>query len=217
LILACELSTLPSSVEYERAVQVLRDGGIVAYPTETYYGLAVDPLNTEAVAALYRLKNRAPEKALTFLTPDKTTLFQYISYFPAPYTILAKTLWPGPLTLIFTKADNCLLPCKKDDNSLAFRISSHPIAQKLCYLFEDALTASSANISGKPPFRCSEDVKKQWGSQVDYIIDGGKTVGGMPSTIVRLKNNTLEILRSGVVTELEIHKLLLGRYNICKS
>lgn len=180
-------------MHYKNAVQVLRDGGIVAYPTETYYGLAVDPLNAKAVAALYRLKSRESDKALSFLIPDKRTLLQHVSVFPTAYEQLTEKLWPGPLTLIFRKADNSLLPSKTDDNSLAFRISSHTTAQNLCHLFGNAITASSANISGEPAFSSAEEVRKQWGNKIDYIFDGGKTPGGSPSTIVRCEKSTIEI------------------------
>ena len=213
----CELSILPSSYEYERAVQVLREGGIVAYPTETYYGLAVNPESAEAVSALYRLKRRAPDKALSFLIPDQTILLKYIADFPTAYRQLVENFWPGPLTLIFRKSDKCLLPSKNDDKSLAFRISSHTVAGKFCQLFGEAITASSANISGQSAFSSAEEVKKQWGNKIDYILNGGKTPGEMPSTIIRYKKNTIEILRTGVVTKQEIRKVLSGNYTICKS
>ncbi len=212
-----ELSMLPSSYEYKRAVKVLHQGGIVAYPTETYYGLAVNPENTEAVKALYRLKCRETDKALSFLVPDESVITRYISDFPHAYMQLVEHFWPGPLTLIFKKHHNCLLPSKVDDNSLAFRISSHSVARNLCKLFGEAITASSANISGQPALSSAEEVKKQWGNQIDYILDGGKTLGQMPSTIIRYKNNVIEILRTGVVTELEICNVLSGNYTICKS
>jgi len=215
--LASKLPILPSSFEYERAVRVLREGGIVAYPTETYYGLAVNPENTEAVAALYRLKRREADKALSFLVPDKTILSKHITHFPTAYIQLVENFWPGPLTLIFQKNDNCLMPSKTDDKTLAFRISSHSVAQKLCHLFGEAITASSANISGQSAFSTASEVEKQWGNQIDYILDGGKTSGQMPSTIIRYKKNSIEILRSGVVTELEIRKVLSRDYTICKS
>jgi len=210
-------SALPDSHIFEQAVQVLENGGIVAYPTETYYGLAVDPENIKAVAALYRLKGREPEKALSYLIPDEKTLFQHISAFPAAYKTLSAAFWPGPLTLVFYGTENYRLPFKSDDKSLAFRISSHPIAHKLCCLWGGAITASSANISGNPALSSAEEVKKQWGGQIDYVLDGGKTQGENPSTIVRCNDNGIEIIRSGAVTEQEIRNVLPASYTICKS
>jgi len=212
-----DLPALPSPEEYELAVQVLHEGGIVAYPTETYYGLAVDPANQEAVAALYHLKLRESNKALSLIVPDLLTLYQYSLQFPPVYKILTDTFWPGPLTLIFTATKSCVLSLKKDDNSLAIRISSNPVAQKFCSLWGNAITASSANISGKPALSSAEAVKKQWGSQISYVLDGGETAGGTPSTIVRCKEYCCEIIRDGVITEHDISKVLPDCYKICKS
>lgn len=212
-----DLSALPSSQEYDLAVQTLHDGGIVAYPTETFYGLAVDPANHKAVAALYRLKLRQSNKALSLIVPDLVTLSKYSSQFPPVYKLLTDAFWPGPLTLIFTATASCELSLKKDDNTLAIRISSHPVAYKFCSLWGDAITASSANISGEPALSSSDEVRKQWGSQVSYVLDGGQTAGGTASTIVRCKEYSCEIIRNGVVTEQQIRKVLPDCYKICKS
>jgi len=208
---------LPERENFLRAVQTLREGGIVAYPTETYYGLAVDPVNPDAVKALYQLKQREHTKALSFLAPDVKILSSYISHFPQSYTILTAKFWPGPLTLIFNAVEDCPLPCKKEDNSLAIRISSHPVAQQLCSLWGSVITASSANISGEKPLDSAESVRKLWGSQIDYILDGGKSPGNAASTIIHANGKEVEILRAGVITEAEIRQLLPSHYTICKS
>lgn len=211
-----KVTGLPTSRDYELAVQALHDGGIVAYPTETYYGLAVDPANQTAVDALYRLKLRESRKALSLIVPDLLTLRKYSSTFPTAYTILSNTFWPGPLTLIFNALDSCMLSLKKDDNTLAIRISSHPVAHRFCTLWGDAITASSANISGEPALSSAEAVKEQWGSRISYVLDGGKTAGGRASTILRCHETGCEIIRKGVVTEHEIRKVLPDSYKICK-
>lgn len=208
---------LPERKNVLRAVQTLREGGIVAYPTETYYGLAVDPVNPDAVKSLYKLKLREHTKALSFLVPDVKTLSHYISQFPQSYTILTAALWPGPLTLIFDAAEDCPLPYRKKDNSLAIRISSHPAAHQLCSLWGDAITASSANISGEVPLDSAEAIRKQWGGRIDYILDGGKTAGKTASTIINADGKVVKILRAGVVTETEIRQLLPSHYTICKT
>ncbi len=214
--MARDLPALPSSKEYELAVQTLHDGGIVAYPTETYYGLAVDPANREAVSALYRLKLRESNKALSLIVPDLLTLSRYSSQFPPVYKVLTDSFWPGPLTLIFTAIKCCELSLKKEDNTLAIRISSHPVAHRFCTLWGGAITASSANISGEPALSSSEEVRKQWGTQISYVLDGGKTAGGAPSTIVSCREQSCEIIRNGVITEHDIRKVLPDCYKICK-
>jgi L-threonylcarbamoyladenylate synthase len=208
---------LPGLKKYDEAIHILQKGGIVAYPTETYYGLAVDPKNKHAVEALYRLKSRKPDKTLSYLIPNKKKLLQHVVHVPAVYNFLIETFWPGPLTLIFYGSEDCLLPCRNEDKSLAFRMSSHPVAQKLCCLWGDAITTSSANISGNPPMSSAGEVNKQWGTQIDYILDGGETPGGTPSTIARCSKSIVEILRSGSVTEQEIRNVLPGSYTICKN
>lgn len=215
--MSIEFFALPGSNEFQKAVQILKNGGIVAYPTETYYGLAVNPLNIEAVAALYNLKQRKAEKALSYLIPDFTMLSRHIEHFPVVYKLLAEKLWPGPLTLIFQASSSCKLPFKSKDNSLAFRISSHPVAHKFCCLWGDAITASSANISGKPAMSSAKAVKEQWGDQIDYILDGGITVGSTPSTIISCHKKQIRIVRAGVVSAQKIRKILPECYNICKS
>lgn len=193
------LPVLPTLAMYTKAVRVLRQGGVVAYPTETFYGLAVDPTNTVAVSTLYDLKKRDPDKALTYLIPDQSSLYPFVRSIPEVYSALMAAFWPGPLTLVFEANEKCIVPVKKDDNSLAIRISSSPVAQAFCQQWGDIITASSANISGEPPLSTAEDVKKLWGDSIDYILDGGNTQGGKPSTIVKYGAAGLSIVREGVI------------------
>lgn len=184
---------------YAKAVRTLHQGGIVAYPTETFYGLAVDPTNASAVRSLYALKNREAEKALTFLVPDLHSLSPHISSIPASYGVLMQTFWPGPLTLVFEARGNSLLPVKADDNSVAIRISSNPIAQTFCQQWGHPITASSANLSGAPALSSAEAVRELWGDAIDYVLDGGDTKGGKPSTIVKQSSSGLTVVREGAI------------------
>ncbi len=208
---------LPGHDEYMQAVQALRRGGIVAYPTETFYGLAVDPFNAAAVASLYRLKKREAAKAITLLVPDLLTLSSCVSEFPTPYKLLVKRFWPGPLTLIFTPADKSLHHLNKNDQSLAIRISSHPVAHTFCSLFGAAVTASSANISGQSALCSAKEVNELWGEKVAYILDGGITPGICGSTILQCTGNICHILRQGAISYESIRNTLPGYYTICKE
>ena len=193
---------------YATAVRTLREGGIVAYPTETFYGLAVDPTNASAVRSLYALKNRQAEKALTFLVPDFNALFPHIASIPARYEVLMQKFWPGPLTLVFEASNESLLPVKEDDNSLAIRISSSPIAQTFCRHWGSAITASSANISGEPALSTPEAVRELWGDTIDFVLDGGPTRGGKPSTIIKQSNSGLTVVREGAISTSAIYKTI---------
>ncbi len=212
-----ENSPLPSACELEEAVKVLQRGGIVAYPTETYYGLAVDPANPQAVKSLYALKKRSNKKALSLLVSDVAMLRKYVDEFPDSYKRLIDAFWPGPLTLIFKARDGCLQGLQKKDQTLAIRISSHPIAQKITDSYNKAITASSANISGQLPVNSADSVKALWGDKIDLIMDGGKTVGNRASTIVQCDATVCTILRDGVIPMEDLQKVLPKAYIICKS
>jgi len=207
---------LPAHDEYVQAVQALQQGGIVAYPTETFYGLAVDPANVSAVKSLYRLKQRESEKAISLLVPDLTILSSYVSEFPRAYEILIKRFWPGSLTLIFDSADKTMQHLSKKDRSLAIRVSSHSVAQTFCSLYGGAVTASSANISGHPALCSAEQVREVFGDKISCILDGGRTPGLSCSTIVKCTAHECYILRQGMISQAAIRNELPDYYTICK-
>ena len=186
----------------------MKNGGIVAYPTETFYGLAVDPLNDQAISALYTLKKRDRRKPLSLLVPDKAVLSSYIRFFPPIYQSLTESFWPGPLTLIFPAQPDTSLMLRGGGDTLAIRISSHPVAQKFCSLWGGALTATSANESGKPPLESAVQLKNLWGEGIDYVLDGGPVPGGKGSTILEIVYDTIQIRRNGVVSAKEIFQVL---------
>jgi L-threonylcarbamoyladenylate synthase len=217
LILPESSLVLPGHDEYVQAVQALQQGGIVAYPTETFYGLAVDPCNASAVDLLYRVKKRASAKAISLLMPDITVLSSYLVQYPASYKILIQHFWPGPLTLIFDSPDNILQHVSKKDLGLAIRISSHPVAHEFCRLFGGAITASSANISGEVPLCSAEAVKEVFGDTISYVLDGGKTPGISGSTIIKCMGNECHIIRQGIISQTAIRNALPDNYTICNE
>lgn len=208
---------LPAPEEYKLAVQALQQGGIVAYPTETFYGLAVDPENKDAVSALYRLKKRNPDKAFSLIVPDLTNLSSYVEEFPEISKILMEKYWPGPLTLIFQMTNKILQQVALENNSIAIRISSHVVASKLCRLFGRAITASSANISGEPALDNAGSVKELWGNKLAYVLDGGNTPGNKPSTILRCGCTKCSVVRQGVISFAELRGVLPDHYSICNE
>lgn len=198
----------PSPEQYRIALETLEKGGIVAYPTETFYGLAVDPWNDQAITALYAFKKREPGKALSLLVPNKDVLSAYIRFFHPIYRILAESFWPGPLTLVFPAQLDTSPLLRGGGDTLAIRISSHPVAQKLCTLWGGALTATSANESGEHPLVNAAQIKTLWGDQVDYVLDGGAVPGGKGSTMVEVIDNEIRILRNGVIDAEQIFQVL---------
>ncbi len=208
---------LPAPEEYKLAVHALQQGGIVAYPTETFYGLAVDPENKAAVSALCRLKQRDPEKAFSLIVPDVSNLSSYAEEFPEASKLLIEKFWPGPLTLVIQTTGNLLKLVARKDNSLAIRVSSHVVAGTLCRLFGSAITASSANISGEQPLNNAESVRDLWGDKVAYVLDGGITPGNKPSTIIRCDDLKCSVIRQGVLSCEEIREALPDCFSVCNQ
>ncbi|MCF8056128.1 MAG: threonylcarbamoyl-AMP synthase [Desulfocapsa sp.] len=210
-------ATSLSELDYQQALVTLQQGGVVAYPTETFYGLAVDPENDQAIAALYALKKRERQKKLSLLVPNLKVLSSCTSFISIPYQHLIEVFWPGPLTLVFPAKEN-VFPCLTGEGkTLAIRISSHPIAAKLCLLWGRPLTATSANVSGETGFVTADQVRRQWGGKVGSLLDGGKVPGGQGSTIVCCTESTCRILRTGVISEKEIAEALPDSCSLSKS
>lgn len=179
------------------AVEFLQQGRIVAFPTETYYGLAVDPENPLAVDRLYQLKKRPFNKPLLLLVDDVSRLSNLTARIPDEFIPLMEKYWPGPLTLIFPAADVINPKVTAGTGTVGIRISPHPIADQLVKKFGHAITATSANISGMDPGKTAQDVLDIFGDSVDYILDGGLTAAGLCSTIVGIENSTLKVIRQG--------------------
>ncbi|HIJ79710.1 MAG: L-threonylcarbamoyladenylate synthase [Desulfobulbaceae bacterium] len=185
--------------DLRQALEVLDGGGVVAFPTETYYGLAVDPFNQAALSRLFALKRRAPDKPVLVLISDPAQLAELVVDIPPPFKLLMDRLWPGPLTLVFKG-----LPTIPDiltgySGTLGVRISSHPIAMRLAAAAGRPITATSANFSGRPAAVNADGVIDQLGPDVDFILDGGETPGGNGSTIVGIDEERVVLIRSGVI------------------
>ncbi len=184
---------------YRKAVSTLKEGGIVAFPTETYYGLAVDPENEEALKRLFDVKRRDPDKAILVLISEMGQLSRLARDIPKQYRPLMRRYWPGPLTLIFPAHANLSSRLTCNTGTVGVRISSHPIAQTFCRAWGQPLTATSANISGKKPAESAAAVRKGLGDMVDFIIDGGQSPAGECSTIVGLQGDQLILIRAGKI------------------
>ncbi len=210
-------SVKPGDLCFAQAIDILKNGGIVAYPTETFYGLAVDPENDQAIDSLYTLKKREKKKPISLLIPDLEYLSKLVSSVPEPYEKLIESFWPGPLTLIFPVIDNILPKLTGGDKTIAIRISSSPVAEKLCAAMGKAITATSANLSGEPALVTATEVANLWGDKIACIINGGSAPGGKGSTILRYSENKNEchIVRDGVITRDAIAAMLPYNYTIC--
>ncbi|HNR30433.1 MAG TPA: L-threonylcarbamoyladenylate synthase [Candidatus Hydrogenedentes bacterium] len=178
------------------AVAALRDGCVVAYPTETVYGLAVDPFSGAALDRLFDIKRRDAAKPLLLVIGELRQLAPIVQRVPAEAWPCMDTFWPGPLTLLFPKNERLPSRLTADRDKVAVRLPACATARALCSAFGGALTSSSANQSGAPPARCVDEINL---AGVDLAIDGGLLPESPPSTL--FDPVTGEVLRAGAIPE----------------
>ncbi|OPY89515.1 MAG: Threonylcarbamoyl-AMP synthase [Syntrophaceae bacterium PtaU1.Bin231] len=193
------------------AVRLLRDGCIAAYPTETFYGLGADAGNEAAVKRIFEIKGRDFRNPIPLIIGEERVLRHFAAEIPETATRLIKTLWPGPLTLIFFATARVHPLLTGGTGKIGIRLSSHPIASSLARGIDGALTATSANLSGGPECNSAAEVMDQIGSRIDLIVDGGTTPGKAGSTIVDVTIAPPVILREGAVPLSLIKKILDGQ------
>jgi L-threonylcarbamoyladenylate synthase len=180
------------------AVRVLRAGGIVAYPTDTLYGLAVDPMNESAVGALFALKGRGGDQAIPLIATDVAQAAS-VAVIPPLVWRLANRFWPGPLTVVVRSTVAWPAGVAAADGTIALRVPDHPVARALARGFARPITATSANRSGEPAAVSAADVLAALGDGVAIVVDGGPCAGGPPSTVVDVTGTAPRLVRAGVV------------------
>jgi len=197
---------LSSPDDADKSAAVIRAGGIVAIPTETSYGLAVDPFNEAALERLFRLKKRPPCKPVLVIIDQMERLQELVTEIPEVYEPLMDNFWPGPLTLIFPALPILPRPLTAGTATIGVRISSNRMATKVCRLAGGAVTATSANLSAKPAARDVDEINKMFGGRIDLIVDGGKLDQMPPSTVLSEQNGKLYLIRAGGVPFSAIEK-----------
>ncbi|MDO8948155.1 MAG: L-threonylcarbamoyladenylate synthase [Desulfocapsaceae bacterium] len=189
----------PADEDFQRAVSVLGQGGIVAFPTETFYGLAVDPFNEKALEKLFRLKGRPFHKPFLVLVQDENQLSELVSSIPHVFRPLMEVFWPGPLTLVFPAGSHLSSLLTGESAGIGVRISPHPVARIFGQMWGGPMTATSANLSGMVAACTADEVRCSFGAGVDCILDGGQTPGGMSSTVIGVCKGKLQLIRAGVI------------------
>ena len=178
--------------------EILRRGGIVAYPTDTLYGLAVDPRSDAAVERLFGAKARDRSAAVALIASDLAQA-QQAGLFGASELVLARAFWPGPLTIVVPAATTLSRSLTGDLQTVGVRVPAHPVAQALAAAFCSCITATSANVSGRPPAITADEVAAALDSRIDALIDAGPAPGGPPSTIVEVVDGRPVLRRSGAI------------------
>ena len=181
------------------SLEILERGGVIAYPTESYYALGVLAFDEKALEGLFLLKKRPAEKPLPLIVGGPEALVAVVKSVPEKAAGLMKSYWPGPLTIVFEAADNVSGLLTAGTGKVAVRVPGESVALRLAREAGFAITATSANISGEPSADTPDMVLKYFGDKVDLIIDGGRTPGGKPSTIVDATVDPLKVLREGSI------------------
>lgn len=192
----------------EKASQIILRGGVVAFPTETFYGLGADVLDLEALQKVFQIKRREENKPLLLLVADQTWLPELVKRIPPAAEQLIEKFWPGPLTLVFQASPHLPTILTANTDRIGLRISSHPVAQALVQAVGRAITATSANVAGQPSASLASEVSQALGKRVDAILDGGKTAGGLGSTVLDVSGVLPKIIRQGTVSRTELAPFL---------
>ena len=194
--------------EIERAVVILRGGGLVAFPTETVYGLGADALNPAAVKKIFAAKGRPESHPVIVHLADASQLARWARGIPKAALRLADVFWPGPLTLILRRAEKVPDAVTGGQDTVGLRVPAHPVAHTLLQAFGSGIAAPSANRFGRLSPTTADHVRGELGERVDMILDGGPCALGLESTIVDLSGSHPALLRPGKISVSELKKVL---------
>ena len=182
-----------------QARKILLADGVIAFPTDTFYGLGADPFNQKSVDRIYKLKDREKSKPLILLINSKEQLKTLVKNITPTQSVLMQKFWPGPLTLLFEPGPNILKSVLAGSNLIGIRQPGNIITRKLISALGQSITAPSANLSGESPPITAEQVNKSIGKHLDLIIDGGTCQGGEPSTLVNAVESPAKLVREGAI------------------
>ena len=212
------MAPIVSSSHIGHAVEILRQGGLVAFPTETVYGLGADGTNEQAVLRIYQAKGRPSSNPLILHVPSHTELLRWCAFERSVnpeqlrrHLMNLAPLWPGPLSVVVPRPDGVADAVCGGGESIALRIPNHPLALELLERFGKPVAAPSANISNYVSPTTAQHVQEGLGAKVDLILDGGPCVVGLESTVLSLVHDSPSILRPGAVTR-EVLEAHLGEH-----
>jgi L-threonylcarbamoyladenylate synthase len=194
--------------EIRRAAEILRAGGLVAFPTETVYGLGADAANATAMARLYAVKGRPAEHPVIvhFYSPERA--FAWAREIPESARVLAARFWPGPLTLILKRSGRAADFVTGGQDCVGLRVPSHPVARQLMAAFASGVAAPSANRFGRVSPTSAAHVREDLGADVDLVLEGGASEVGIESTILDLSRGIPVLLRPGAISRAQLEELL---------
>jgi len=195
---------------FSQAVEALRRGGVIVFPTETFYGLGADALNPAAVDKILLLKGRNPDNPIPLIVADRAMLEEVVRDFSPMAQRLADRFWPGPLTLVLPAKERLPAPLLNRDGGVGVRISSHPLARRLSRELGGPITATSANLSGQAPARTIAEALTYFSERLTVYLDGGALQGKKGSTVIEVREGKLKTIREGEIGAAEIEACLAG-------
>jgi L-threonylcarbamoyladenylate synthase len=192
---------LPETEETrEHAATLIANGGVIAFRTDTFYGLGVNPLNPDAVARLRKLKGQDSNKPILLLIGDTSNLDRLILDRSETFAVVARKFWPGPLTIVGHAASGVPDGLTAGTGTVGVRLPNDENVRALVRLCGGALTATSANLSGRPPAISAEEVESYFPTGVDLIINGGEVDATEPSTVLDLSQAEPRVIREGAIS-----------------
>jgi L-threonylcarbamoyladenylate synthase len=190
----------PNPKGIKKAAQIILRGGLIAAPTETFYGLAADSSNEFALKRIFQVKKRDEGKPILLLIADRSWLKGLVQDISPLAERLMSKFWPGPLTLVFEASPQVSPLLTAGTGKIGIRLSPHPVTQALVQAVGRAITGTSANLSGQPVILAAREVFRSLGKSLDAVIDGGKTPGGPGSTILDVSEPSPQLIREGIIS-----------------
>jgi L-threonylcarbamoyladenylate synthase len=190
----------PQRDAIQEAAKWILNGGVVALPTDTLYGLAADPFSRAGVARVFAVKGRGADRALPLIAADAAQVAEHLGPLPPAGQRLAERFWPGPLTMLVAAPRGMVRDVTGGTGKVGVRVPADAVARAICAATGHPVTATSANISGELPTADPDEVERALGDRIDLLIDTGTTRGGAASTIVDVTGVDPELVRAGAIS-----------------
>jgi L-threonylcarbamoyladenylate synthase len=191
----------PDPKGIQEAARIILQGGVVGFPTETFYGLAADARNEAAIKKVFQIKGREEGKPILLLVADRSWLSGLVQQVNPAAERLMERFWPGPLTLVFRASPDVSPLLTGNTGKIGIRVSGFALAQALSRAVGRPITGTSANLSGRPNISTAEEVVQSLGKKLDALLDGGETAGGGGTTVLDVSDPLFRVLREGVVAK----------------
>ncbi|HEY2988641.1 MAG TPA: L-threonylcarbamoyladenylate synthase [Candidatus Binatia bacterium] len=197
-----------SAENFSAALQALKRGGVIVFPTETFYGLGVDALDAAAIERIVFLKGRNPDSPIAVIVADREMLTQVVPEVSPITEKLISRFWPGPLTLVLPAKHGLPAPLLNREGKIGVRVSSHPIAIRLTRELGRPITATSANPSRKRPARTIQEARGYFVGGIEVFLHAGSLTGRAGSTVVEVIGSRLKVIREGEISLTELEKCI---------